>query len=107
MIRPLAAGGLILLMAGCTGRIQEATDAPGAPSPTSSVTPPSGPGPVATGGGDCRTFTPAPTRVWRLTHTQFRNTVRDTFGFTVPVLETLPAESRLDGYANASERLAL
>jgi hypothetical protein len=50
---------------------------------------------------------PLPPRLWRLTHAQLKNTIADTFGFTVPVLDTLPGESRLDGFANAAERLGL
>jgi hypothetical protein len=46
-------------------------------------------------------------RLWRLTSSQFKNTVADAFGFTVPALDSLPSESRLDGFANASERLGI
>ena len=46
-------------------------------------------------------------RLWRLTSSQFKHTVADTFGFTVPSLDSLPSESRLDGFANASDRLGL
>jgi hypothetical protein len=46
-------------------------------------------------------------RLWRLTSSQFKHTVADAFGFTVPVLDTLPSESRLDGFANSSERLGI
>jgi hypothetical protein len=105
MIRPKAAGGLVVLLLGCTGAIG---DRPGAPSrPGESTTT----GPDGTGGSGpvaaCREVTPAPTRMWRLTHTQLRNTIFDTFGVRVPVLDTLPEESRLDGFANASERLGV
>jgi hypothetical protein len=57
--------------------------------------------------GACRDVTANPTRLWRLTHVQLRNTISDAFGVRVPVLDTLPAESRLDGFANVSERLGL
>jgi hypothetical protein len=49
----------------------------------------------------------APPRLWRLTHAQLGNTIADVFGFRVPALDTLPGESRLDGFANASDRLTL
>ena len=61
----------------------------------------------ASGGGSCEITLANPARLWRLTHRQFKNTVVATFGFAVPVLDNLPAESRLDGFANASERLGL
>jgi hypothetical protein len=66
--------------------------------------PPGGGGPGA--GPDC-TVGPRAPRLWRLTHLQWKNTVRELFGFTVPVLDSFPAESRLDGFANAAERLQL
>jgi hypothetical protein len=46
-------------------------------------------------------------RLWRLTHAQLGNTINDSFGFRVPAVDTLPGESRLDGFANASDRLTL
>src|SRR4051795_9286575 len=108
MIRPTirwpAASGLLALVLGCTGSI---ADGPGGSKPA-----PSGPGskpelptespmpPRPTGA--CKEGPPSPTRLWRLTHAQLRNTVFDTFAIRVPVLDTLPDESRLDGYANAS-----
>jgi hypothetical protein len=120
MVRLTAAGGLLalILSVGCTGTIDDGRGSspsrpgdpsgPGAPggTPGTPVTPgaPAGPGApgVCKGSG-----TPTPARLWRLTHTQVKNTIYDTFGVRVPVLDTLPAESRLDGYANAAERLGL
>ena len=111
-IRSTAAIGLLVLTFGCTGAIQGGpTDpVPGAPSPGPLAPGAPGspaPGIAGPGGGTCQQSAAAPARVWRLTHTQLRNTVLDTFGFKVPVLDTLPGESRLDGFANASERLSL
>ena len=76
---------------------------PGAGTPGGPST--SGPGSSAR---QC-TGTPAipEARLWRLTHRQLKNTLVDAFGFSVPSVETLPAESRLDGFANASERLGI
>ena len=39
-------------------------------------------------------------RLWRLTQSQLRNSLRDLFGFSAVAVESLPAESRLEGYAN-------
>jgi hypothetical protein len=110
MIRSMAASGLLLLAIGCTGAIQDGAASGGKSSPPSGGGPgnlppnePPGPPPTL----DCRQITPGPTRLWRLTHVQVRNTVLDTFGIRVPVLDTLPDESRIDGYANAAERLTL
>jgi hypothetical protein len=49
---------------------------------------------------------PAP-RVWRLTHAQLRNTLVDVFGFVGPAVDALPPDSRLEGFANGSERLGV
>jgi Protein of unknown function (DUF1592)/Protein of unknown function (DUF1588)/Protein of unknown function (DUF1595)/Protein of unknown function (DUF1587)/Protein of unknown function (DUF1585) len=48
-----------------------------------------------------------PPRVWRLTHSQLRNTLLDVFGFTGPAVDALPADSRLDGFANGADRLGV
>ena len=74
-------------------------------SPTGSGLPADPAAPVPPGA--CGSTGLAAPRVWRLTHRQFRNTVLDTFGFSVPALDSLPGESRLDGFANASERLSV
>jgi hypothetical protein len=44
-------------------------------------------------------------RIWRLTHAQIRNTLRDGFGFVPPSAATFPEESRLDGFANRATEL--
>jgi hypothetical protein len=107
MIRFTALSALLMSALACTGTIEDGgrPRAPGT-GPGGSTPDPKDPTPVGTGGA-CKLGAEAPARVWRLTHTQLKNTVLDTFGFRVPVLETLPSESRLDGFANASERLSL
>ena len=112
MIRSTAAGGLLFMVLGCTGSIQDGPGG-GKPSPNQPGDPRGGTGasggtsPDPTPTNACKEIAPGPTRLWRLTHAQLRNTVFETFGIRVPVLDTLPDESRLDGYANASERLTL
>jgi hypothetical protein len=101
MARFLAACGLLCLLS-CTGTIPDAPGSPSAPSgPTGGATP------GAPAAGSCKDGGATPTRLWRLTHTQLRNTIDETFGIRVPVLDTLPADSRLDGFANAAERLGV
>ena len=85
---------------------------PGAPGSTGGGNSPGGGAPGSSGSpgapSNCQGAPALPSpRVWRLTHRQYRNTVQSTFGFTVPALNDLPAESRLDGFANASERLSV
>src|SRR5688572_22274426 len=123
-IRARAFGLLVVLASACSGTIDPGTggagNAPGGPGGPGGPTPGGPNDPVTTGGTGpgpsfpppvpsamcTSTKLPAP-RVWRLTHQQFDNTLKDTFGFTVPAAATLPQESRLDGFANASERLAV
>jgi hypothetical protein len=114
MIRFTAALGLSLALA-CTGSIKDGpggkpssssggpTDGTGGNGSTMGTNPGTKPNPASA----CKEVVPGPTRLWRLTHAQLRNTVQDAFGIKVPVLDTLPDESRLDGYANAAERLTL
>src|SRR6266542_588529 len=47
------------------------------------------------------------TRVWRLTQTQLKNTLTDTFGFTGRIVTMLPEDSRLEGYANQPDGLGI
>jgi hypothetical protein len=104
---------LFLSVVGCTGTIEGGADGDRPPSDPDDPNgdPPPGQGGNGGSGGNgaqaCQVSTPTPPRLWRLTHRQFRNTVTEAFGFSVPALETLPGESRLDGFANAAERLAL
>jgi hypothetical protein len=111
-------GLLALAASACSGSIDPSPGAPGQkPGPASPGDPA---GPDGNGGSGPGPSFPAPVpsptcaasplpapRLWRLTHRQYENTVKDTFGFTVPALATLPQESRLDGFANASDRLAV
>src|SRR3954468_8008908 len=87
----------------CTGQI---SSAPGRGSPE-----PSGPaGAPATPGvdvGACSAATLARPRAWRLTNAQLRNTLLDAVGFAPPTLSMLPGETRLDGFANQSDRLSI
>ena len=48
-----------------------------------------------------------PARVWRLTHAQLRNTLLDVFGHVGPAMDVLPADARLDGFANGASRLGV
>jgi hypothetical protein len=113
-------GLLAALASACTGAIDPRGGGSGQ-RPGDNGPAPGGPGDPVTSGGSgpgpsfpppvpapaCATSRlPAP-RIWRLTHHQLENTVKDTFGFTVPALASLPQESRLDGFANASDRLAV
>jgi hypothetical protein len=67
--------------------------------------PPANPPPVNV--GQCTMQTLAKPRAWRLTHQQMKNTLVDTIGFAPPTIDTLPGETRLDGFANQSDRLAI
>jgi hypothetical protein len=63
--------------------------------------------------GTCNETTLAKPRAWRLTSAQIKNTLRDTFGFVPPKVESFPAEARIDkdtsrnGYANRSDNLSI
>ncbi len=46
-------------------------------------------------------------RLWRLTQAQLRNTLQDLFGFAGVAVDSLPAESRLESFANASDQLGV
>ncbi len=75
------------------------------PGPSGPVTPP----PVAQ--GTCNEGTLARPRVWRLTHEQVRNSLRDSLGFAPPAIDGFPVEARIDatnsrnGFANRSDEL--
>jgi hypothetical protein len=47
------------------------------------------------------------TRVWRLTRPQLKNTLVDTFGTSGKVVDSLPDDSRLEGYANHPDGLGI
>ena len=77
------------------------------PGPGGNVTPPS----VAQ--GTCNETTLAPTRVWRLTHAQVRNSLRDALGFAPAAIDEFPSEARIDatnsrnGFANRADELKI
>src|SRR4051794_33340942 len=99
LLRLSAAFALACL--GCTGQI------PGGSS-VATNTPPTGPViPPKVDVGTCTAATLAKPRVWRLTNAQIRNTLQDGLGFTPPTLSMLPGETRLEGFANQSDRLAI
>jgi hypothetical protein len=53
----------------------------------------------------CATASLAHARVWRLSHTQYRNTLADVFGYHGTATADLPADSRLDGFSTRADRL--
>jgi hypothetical protein len=63
--------------------------------------------------GACNETTLAQPRVWRLTHSQVRNSLRDGLGFAPPAIDTFPNEARIDasssrnGFANRSDNLTI
>jgi hypothetical protein len=73
--------------------------------------PPANPPTVAV--GQCTESTLAKPRAWRLTHDQVRNSLRDSFGFVPPTVNSFPAEARIDssnsrnGFANRSDELKI
>ena len=75
------------------------------PGPTGPVTPT----PVAQ--GMCTEATLAKPRVWRLTHAQVRNSLRDSIGFAPAAIDEFPQEARIDatnsrnGFANRADEL--
>jgi hypothetical protein len=98
----------------CTGQIQTGSTTKGGktggPGPTGPMgpddkPPPDHPPPVEV--GSCNATTLAKPRVWRLTHAQLKNTLTDSLGFYPPTIDTFPAETRLDGFANKSSGLAV
>jgi hypothetical protein len=102
----LARVAWLVALAACSGKIGRETGAPGSSSSmggsggsTMSVPPPSVPA--------CAQAGLAPTRLWRLTHQQFKNTLADQFGFVGQVAATFPADSRLDGFANDADHLGV
>jgi hypothetical protein len=82
---------------------------PGQPSDPNA--PPKDPPPVNV--GTCSAMTLAKPRAWRLTSAQIKNTLKDTFGFVPPKVDSFPAEARIDkdesrnGYANRSDNLEI
>jgi hypothetical protein len=94
------------LALGCVGQIP--ADGSGKP-PTGGDRmpgdPPENPPPVDV--GSCNSGTLSKPRVWRLTHNQLKNTLLDGVGFSPPTIDTLPNETRLEGFANQSDKLTI
>jgi hypothetical protein len=82
---------LLTLLAACSGSLHRRADE----------------APVAVAPPVCPAADLPGPRVWRLTHTQLRNTLFDVFGFAGPAVDALPADSRLDGFANGADRLGI
>jgi hypothetical protein len=110
---------LLLVIVGltaCTGSIGGAhvgngTMTPSGAAGSGGATTPTGAG--STGGGappvvNCTGSLPLPkARVWRLTNAQIANTLRDQFGFVPSSIGSLPADTRLDGFANQAAKLTI
>src|SRR5688572_10319102 len=93
------AGALVALGLGCTGQIAPDGDGkstPGGKPPgvmmPGDKPPPVNPPPIDVGG--CTSATLGKPRVWRLTHSQLRNTLVDGLQFAPPTIDTLPKETR-------------
>jgi hypothetical protein len=96
-------GLAVLAATACSGQVarppDKGTRPPGDETPPPVMTPPPVPA--------CAQQGLPPARLWRLTHTQWRNTLADAFGFTSQVARAFPADARLDGFANSADRLAV
>jgi hypothetical protein len=111
------AGALVAAGLACVGQIPPAADGTKTTGPgggnnggggvmgPGDKPPPINPPPVDVGG--CTSATLGKPRVWRLTHSQLRNTLVDGLGFAPPTIDTLPSETRLDGFANQSGKLTV
>ena len=88
------------LAGGCGGQL----DRRSAPAVTTAA---AGAPAVPPGPGACGAAALPPARVWRLTHAQLRNSLQDLFGYAGPAIDVLPADARLDGFANGASRLAV
>jgi hypothetical protein len=102
---------LAFVCVGCVGEIHgrgpdPGTRAPDPPAGNKGQTPPGTTvvPPAATG---CTPTRLPPARAWRLTHTQYRNTLLDVFGYAGRALDSLPADARVDGFANRSDGLGV
>jgi hypothetical protein len=118
---------LSLATAGCVGQVGSGgsgskpstkdpmTGGGGSPTDPGQVSdpnrPPTEPPPINV--GTCTEDTLAKPRAWRLTSAQIKNTLRDSFGYVPPKVESFPAEARIDkdasrnGYANRSDNLEI
>ncbi len=98
---PLACGGHV--------RDKIAAGLPTVPAvaPATPAPPLASPNPAQSAPRACAVVELPPARVWRLTHVQLRNTLRDVFGFVGAAADGLPADARLEGYANGADRLGV
>jgi hypothetical protein len=87
---------------------------PGSPGPGGNGSMPGPGGPVnqvPVAQGTCNETTLSKPRVWRLTHGQVRNTLRDAFDFAPAAIDNFPEEARIDatnsrnGFANRADEL--
>lgn len=96
---------------GVPGNSNQPGPKPNQPNQPPDTTPPTNPPPVSV--GDCNETTLAKPRAWRLTHGQVKNTLRDTIGFSPAIVDTFPAEARIDqmnsrnGFANRADELKI
>jgi hypothetical protein len=113
----------LLLAIGCTGSVSGGNGAqgprgsrggasgpgnPGSPAVPGSSGTPGGPGnPGVPAGSACAADSIPRARTWRLTSTQFRNTVQAVFGFVGPTTDALPQDGQPDGFANQADRLSV
>jgi hypothetical protein len=99
----------VLLVAACTGGVTDApyisSGAPGAGGPASD----GGNGAPGTMGPplDCSQVTLAPRRIWRLTPTQYDNTLHDLLGIDSSYGAGFPADDEGVGFANAADGLLM
>jgi hypothetical protein len=100
-----------LLAAALTVLATSACVRPVAPDPAASITASAaaaGPAdPAASASDDCPVAELPRARLWRLTQTQLRNSLQDLFGFSGAAVDSLPAESRLEGFDNSADRLGV
>jgi hypothetical protein len=110
----IALASVAALGLACTGQIKSG----GSSTPDKPGTKPGGggPNPPVTGGnptvdppaGACAKPTLSKPRIWRLTKSQIRNSLADVAGFSSPMIDALPAETRLDGeFANQAGKLTV
>src|SRR5688572_26406291 len=94
-------GTLTLAALTCLGCVRPA--APPAAGAPAAVARPAAPDPL----GGCAVADLPPPRLWRLTQSQLKNTLTDLFGLPGVAVDSLPAESRLEGFANGADRLGV
>jgi hypothetical protein len=116
----------LLLAIACTGSVSDGNGTqgprgsggrasgpgtPGSPGGPGSPGTPGNPGSPGNPGGPtagaCDQASIPRARTWRLTGTQFRNTVQAVFGFVGPSTDALPQDGQPDGFANQADRLSV